>query len=133
MGMYTGVRFKTQLTPEARKVIEWCQEDRWSRGWEQAAAHFHLAWIDEWVNFRRCNFIPWGGVCYLQHWVDNDGYSKLDGENWEVLCSLKNYEGEIDYFLEKILPRMIIKSTEVEVRYESSDSSHFYYVKPEEV
>lgn len=129
--MYTGVRFQTQVTEEAREVISWIQEDRKSRGWHEAAEKFDAPWLVDWGRVDRCNFIPWGSLCYLEGWAGEDeSYSRLKGTSWEVLCSLKNYQYEIRTFCEDILPHMIALETIVESRYEESDFSTFYSVKP---
>jgi hypothetical protein len=131
MGMYTGVRFQAQVTEEAREIISWCQEDRQSRGWHEAAEKFDVPWLTDWVRVGRCNFIPWGYLCYLGGWAgEEEQYSRLEGASWEVLCSLKNYQGEIRTFCEEILPHMITAETIVESRYEESPSSVFYSVSP---
>jgi len=128
--MYTGVRFQAQVTEEAREVISWIQEDRQSRGWHEAAEKFNASWLTDWVGVGRCNFIPWGSLCYLGGWAgEEEQYSRLKGASWEVLCSLKNYQGEIRTFCEDILPHMIESETVVESRYEESDFSTFYSVK----
>lgn len=128
--MYTGVRFQAHVTEEAREIISWCQEDRQSRGWHEAAEKFDVPWLTDWVRVDRCNFIPWGHLCYLGGWAgEEEQYSRLKGTSWEVLCSLKNYEGEIRAFCEDILPRMITTQTIVESRYEESDCSTFHTVK----
>lgn len=131
MGMYTGVRFQAQVTEEVREIISWVQEDRQSRGWHEAAEKFDAPWLADWVRVGRCNFIPWGALCYLGGWAGEDkSYSRLKGTSWEVLCSLKNYQDEIRTFCEEILPRMITAQTVVESRYEESDFSVFYTVSP---
>ncbi len=131
MGMYTGVRFQAHVTEEAQEIISWCQEDRQSRGWHEAAEKFDVPWLADWVRVDRCNFIPWGALCYLGGWAEEDeSYSRLKGASWEVLCSLKNYRDEIRAFCENILPHMIESETIVESRYEESDHSDFYTITP---
>jgi hypothetical protein len=60
-----------------------------------------------------------GAVCYMpDDWTD--GYSRYDlkDRTWEFECSLKNYEGEIQYFLKNVLSEITEELEVCECLYE---------------
>lgn len=91
--------------------------------------------LHEFSRIARSTFIPFGGIFYLpDEW---EAAKKLadekplsDGGTWTVVCSLKNYKGEIEYFLENVLPEMISEPVIVEYRYEEWSASKFITVQP---
>ena len=82
MGMYTGLRFKADLSEKgleaAASVIE-------TRGWYVAAEM--LPAIKSWLQVGRRNFIPFGAVCYMP--ADWENLLGIEDGVWSVCCSLK--------------------------------------------
>lgn len=109
MGMYTGLRVTAKIKPEFSDLIRHLHEIDpfvWSNRWERAMDVSGVR-FDEWLAFDRCNQIPFGMLCYMP-----DDFGRTDeGDHeydpdiriWEFACSLKNYEGEIKFFVEKVL------------------------------
>ena len=100
MGIYTSFRFKATIKPEYREKLQEIIEN--------------YEWIDNglpgvkgWMEFSRCNFIPWS--CEVTKWDDGDwfSHSEWDGETWTVCGALKNYGGEIEYFFREVLSPII--------------------------
>lgn len=115
MGMYTGLRAKVVVKPEWREAIALLHELRKSpnpdcaHNWTQLhRAHPDVPGLNGWVKVWRQDFIPFGGLCYMPDdfsEAGNDGYSKFDPATglWQFCCSLKNYEGEIQFFVKNVL------------------------------
>jgi len=123
MGMYTGLRFDAKLNETGKKVVGLLLEQRYGRDkwegvideWRGVADEYpELGYLKEWSSVGRSNFIPFGAVCYLPWHYNNE----LVNGTWSVTCSLKNYEREIEYFLENVFPHLIAEPTRVQVWYE---------------
>lgn len=101
MGMYTGLRGQIKLKDNdlTKTIVE--KDFDWST--------IRMAYFDNtmsaWENVRRCNFIPNGAVCYMpDQW--GDWFKIVEDKTLRFCCSLKNYENEIETFIEKVLPHI---------------------------
>ena len=145
MGMYTGLRFKGFIKEEFREDIELVLND--SKEWG-ACKHQELLEFDE--KFERSGFIPFGSSSYMTaSWEGKpyddkkpwecpatDGFDfKFNKETgyWSFQCSLKNYDGEIDYFVKTIIPLICSKLIHCEEYYEEWTTSILYELKDGEI
>ena len=97
MGMYTGLYFKALIKEEYREMVDSAISDH---DWAAIGEKFPIA--KEWAKVGRCKFIPWGALCYMPDDFPDPCRDMTNGV-WEVSCSLKNYEGEIQKFVEEVL------------------------------
>lgn len=108
MGTYTTIEVKCTLRPDKSKYIELLHV---SHDWKEMrqnliSSRSLVPWyVEDWVTVDRCNFIPFGALGYTT-WA-KDGFSNLDGRTWHFMCSIKNYGGEVEHFLQNILPQYI--------------------------
>lgn len=110
MGMYTGMRFRGTLRAEYIERFAPVME----RGDWSMLSEFSIAQTS------RAGFIPKGAVCYMPDSWEYDGlydeyFNKEDGRV-RFQCSLKNYENEIELFLEDV--PILFEEAEIEVMYE---------------
>lgn len=123
MGMYTGLRFKADLSEKgleaATSVIE-------THGWYVAAEI--LPAIKSWLQVGRRDMIPFGAVCYMP--ADWENLLGIEDGVWSVCCSLKNYESEIQTFLIDVLPYLVSGPVEVEYLYEESSEPSRRRIQP---
>ena len=108
MGMYTGLRFKVHVKEKYQKALEKMLE---GYTWTEIEG---IPKTKDWLMVGRCDFIPWGMLCYMPvEWDDelekemNDQHSVYENGIWRVICSLKNYNNEIDYFVHNILSELV--------------------------
>jgi len=107
MGFYTGLRLKCELKPEFVPVIECLTDKRWD-GWATVAEKFpQYPFLVEWSKESRCGFIPFGHDCIFL--PDENWANSLEKDIWTFSCSLKNYNREIEKFLD-FLPQMVISA-----------------------
>ena len=120
MGMYTGLRGKITLKDNGlSKVIIEKDFD-----WGTIRNSYFNETVSTWANVGRCNFIPFGAVCYMpDSW--GDWFQTVDGLTLTFCCSLKNYECEIQTFIDKVLPE-IAEDWSLESLYEESAYSTLY-------
>jgi hypothetical protein len=131
MGTYAGLRVKCTVKESFMPLIDALhQHCDWANAFQEAA---HLCDhgintegdIASYVLLFRSNFIPFGMVCYMPgSWGDQ--YSRFDGRIWEFCCSLKNYEGEIKDFFEKVLSQIAEDVSYCEVLYEEASRGSLY-------
>lgn len=120
MGMYTGLRGK--ITLKDNNLTKAILEKDFD--WEAIRNSYYNETISAWANVGRCNFIPFGAVCYMpDSW--GDWFQTTDGLTLTFCCSLKNYENEIQTFVEKVLPE-IADDWVLEGLYEESVYSTLY-------
>jgi len=104
MGTYTGLRGSIRLNQSGvaqnlNKAINEGADSIWKSVYKNTGNPI----IREWCKQGRCDFIPRGAVHYMpDEWGDNH-YSCQDGV-FNFTCSLKNYSGEIEFFIENIIP-----------------------------
>lgn len=117
MGMYTGLRFKIELNDFGKQVVNRVNNRIKDNCWDFSDSNIETPEVfNVWKSISRCNFIPYGNVCYMPS--DWSNLNKFDGHNWEVCCSLKNYENEIEFFWNNIIPLICDKVVYAEMLYE---------------
>lgn len=117
MGMYTGLRGKVvfkdkEFAEDLKRELE--SYDRLNHWQGLSEKYPELEELEKFSTMGRATFIPCGSMCYLD-WEDT--YSRVQGKVFEFNCSLKNYEGEIETFVEKVLPE-IAEDWNLEMQYE---------------
>jgi len=131
MGMYTGLRFEAKLSPLGCEVIDSFYENM--QGWVgvTCSSPMYMSKICDWIEgFHRFRFIPGGALCYMPS--DWEFISEPGVGVWKVCCSLKNYNKEIEGFLENMLPPLLSETCKVEVKYEES-KSRMYNIEPRSI
>lgn len=121
MGMYTGLRVKAYIKPEFAEMVSAIvnRDAEWK--------DFDYPFLEEFKVFSRARFIPFGAMSYMpEDWYNDNGFDIEQGV-WNFACSLKNYEGEIDKFLEDVLPNIAITAT-AERLYEEEAVSALYEI-----
>ncbi len=126
MGQYTGLRgsvtFKESVADVMKEHMN--SEELWQNCglWTYVAEKTGLD-LKDYQQDARCEFIPKGMVCYMpEDWHDNDYY--WIGSTLFFTCSLKNYTGTIEQFVD-ILP-IIAVSWDLESLYEEDSESTKY-------
>lgn len=123
--MYTGLRGSVTFKKGVAELV-----DEW---WQYYACEYSNLWhflnakgwkyVPEFYVFAddvRSSYIPFGAVCYMpDDWEEHDS-AMLDGATLMFTCSLKNYTGTIQKFIE-CLPH-IADSWDLESRYEEGES-----------
>lgn len=98
MGMYTGLRINGIVKPEYREEIELLYSLEVDFGWRDLSylspRYYDLA------SKQRCDSIPFGALAYMpDEWDEGvNSYNNATGQ-WIFACSLKNYDDEIESFL----------------------------------
>lgn len=130
MGMYTGLRFEAKLKPIVADAIKLLyKEDGSDDFWWGLSRIIPIS--DRWLKIDRRDFIPFGALSYMpSDWDETP--TGIEGETWKVCCSLKNYLGEIEFFLSEVLPHLISEPCRTEVLYEEWEESKFDLILPEE-
>lgn len=133
MGMYTGLRVKVMIKEEYRPMIQEINE-----GYEWMDFTDQFPFLKEFAFLGRAGFIPGGVLSYMPDSWEKGNFpnqTPTDGfENnfdmgtgfWTFQCSLKNYENEIQQFLESVLSVIISESEHIEVLYEEWEESILY-------
>lgn len=125
MGMYTGLRchvkLKEEFIPLIDKLIKEDKGDEYP--WRDLGYNF----TDEFDKIGRSFCIPFGSLAYMP-WEDDDPewQHSLKNDEWIFQCSLKNYESEIEYFLENVLVNIIDSVIYIETLYEENDVGDIY-------
>lgn len=149
MGMYTGLRCKVIIKEEYREMIEEIMER--DLEWSDFVDEFDF--LSEYAQMSRASFIPFGSLAYMpDEWELNpndyacdkatEGFDREFNKEtgyWAFQCSLKNYESEIETFLDTVLSVIAEKVIHLEKHYEEWASSEGYdlvngkieFVKPE--
>lgn len=121
MGMYTGLRVKAYIKPEYHEMIGSIvgRDVEWK--------HFDYDFLKTFGNLSRASFIPFGAMSYMpDDWENRNIFHKNAGL-WDFACSLKNYENEIEAFLDNVLTKISISAT-AEKLYEEEIESALYEV-----
>ena len=125
MGMYTGLRFKGYVKPEFREDFE---EIAIKGEWENSKDKK----FKEISKLPRASFIPCGILAYMPiEWEEDKTFDrKYDKKSgyWCFQCSLKNYDDEIDNFI-NMIPYFIESTIHIEELYEEWEDSIFYTLK----
>ena len=96
MGMYTGLRGTVVIKEQLRSALQTAlfEERSWKRMGDISEAFTKFA------SHSRAQFIPFGMVSYMPcDWEEEHDYDAVTGV-LSFCCSLKNYNGEIEDFLE---------------------------------
>ena len=118
MGMYTGLKGKITI-----------KEDKRDDFLSMLSSYYnneHKCWSrilgeHKWLGYGRNEFIPFGALSYMPcEWDNQERKYNLSTGEFEFACSLKNYEGEIEFFLSNVLPE-IADSWELEELYEEDE------------
>lgn len=129
MGMYTGVRFQAKLKPIVAGAMKLCYDSKvLGQFWDTLSKIIPID--DDWLKAGRRDLIPFGAIYMPDNWDKSP--AGLSGEDWNVCCSLKNYEDEVDTFLSKVLPYLISEPCEIEYLYEEWDEPEKKLIVPEE-
>jgi len=105
MGHYTALKVENaRLTEIGAKIVKDLHEAPHDRNrWEWVADLYpHFPFLKDWSKKSHCDFFPFGSS-----WIEIKAEWSLNEGIWSFVCSLKNYEGEIEYFLEFVLPNLI--------------------------
>lgn len=130
MGMYTGLVFEAKI----REEYQWILEELFSgHNWEEI--NHPLA--QKWGAKMRSGHIPFGGSAYLDDWSADKLY-EISGTQQSTYedgilycqCSLKNYDQEIEFFLEQILPHLIEEQVTAYYKYEEWEDEDEVLVLP---
>ena len=126
MGMYTGLRLKSTVKKEYSQDINSLINNEMNEDFD---------WLDctnmvfkEFGKLPRASLVPLGMLAYMP-WDEYDkdftkGYNKETRE-LSTQCSLKNYDGELEYFL-KIIPIFCESVKNCELLYEEWVNSELY-------
>ncbi|MEM5592822.1 hypothetical protein AAHH67_15635 [Niallia circulans] len=140
MGMYTGLRFKGIVKPEYREMIKEIND---GADWNDFTEKFPF--LTDYANQDRAEFIPRGSLAYMPDtWeegefpdqMSTDGFERsinLETGYWTFQCSLKNYNQEIEQFINEVLPKIIDSAEHIEYFYEEWARSIFYELKDEKI
>lgn len=130
MGMYTGLRVNVTVKDEYRKMI---RAINGGEEWLQFSCEYPF--LADYATLGRSDFIPHGMLSYMPYSWETEDYRATDGfetginmitGKWTFQCSLKNYENEIEKFLDEVLPNIITSSEHIEYFYEEWDSGRLY-------
>lgn len=121
MGMYTGLRVKAYIKHEFVEMVNAIVNK--DAEWKE----FDYPFLDEFKNLSRADSISFGASCYFgEDWNDKNHFNPEQAV-WEFACNIKNYSGEIDKFLEDVLPNIAITAT-AERLYEEDTVSALYEI-----
>lgn len=125
MGMYTGLRGKVKLKTEVEELMcYWLYADdtfceRYNYGmWSFIGNELDNTKVVNFADDSRSSFIPNGQVCYMPDDWQNENNIEL-GDTWNFSCSLKNYNGTIQKFID-LLPEIAL-SWRLEELYEEDN------------
>lgn len=97
MGIYTALKFKIKLNDFGKEIVFKLLDETGDKSWVNISNH---PMIVKWSGYFRCDFIPFGYSGY-DGW---DHFNNFDGDFWEVSCDLKDYNDEIKFFWNNIIP-----------------------------
>ena len=115
MGMYTGLRGSITFKQSVAQVLQEVGFD-----WQVIAYHTQSEAAKAFASKGRSGFIPRGALCYMPSDWDSIVDEWIDEATYSFACSLKNYDGEIEAFLQ-MLPD-IADYWELEELYEEAES-----------
>lgn len=126
MGMYTGLRVKAKIkeefVKELRKVIVEGESGRFSEPWKNLD-FAKFPFVKRFSEMGRSGMIPYGAICYMpDSWEYENNF---ENGVWTFCCSLKNYNSEIEVFLNEVLVN-IAEWAHVEQLYEEETVSALF-------
>lgn len=143
MGMYTGFRAFVTILPQYRPGLALLHvrkkpDGSWvSDPWCRVHAAFpYFPGVGIWKHFARNTFIPFGALSSMPDHFSEKGraYSDYDPDTgrWVFCCSLKNYEDEIETFVDLVLAHIVESVSYCESLYEE-DETPIKYLEPHNV
>lgn len=143
MGMYTSLKFDAPLSPVGTELVigflqdhaDRCANAPYDRPDEWAQLAEQLGGLGAYRGLQRHDDLPFTESSFYRDEPDPapewDGHrNELVDGTWRVLCSLKNYGGEIEEFLKSVLPRLVSQETEAWSWYEEADVPTRHVVLP---
>ena len=130
MGMYTGLRARLIIKEEFWPVINMLMDEEANAKWDGVAVAFpQYPFLAEWADVGRSDFIPFGALEYMP-WAakDPDWQRSFKDGSWVFQCSLKNYEGEIEFFVATVLSRITHARVELYSLYEENDEPEQLFI-----
>lgn len=133
MGMYTGLRIKVTVKEEYRLMIEDIND---GARWRDYVIDFPF--LSDYSQQGKAEFIPSGMLCYMPNsWEEGkfpnqlptDGFDRnidMQTGEWTFQCSLKNYNSEIEQFLNEVLVNIIADAKHIEYFYEDYKVSRMF-------
>lgn len=126
MGMYTGLRGKVKLKAEVEELmLLWlydddssCDEQYDYNMWFFIGSKLDNTLILNFADDSRATMIPRGSICYMPDDWQHENNIEL-GDTWNFCCSLKNYNGTIQKFID-LLPEIAV-SWDLEELYEEDN------------
>lgn len=104
MGMYTGLRVKAKIKEEflqqLEAVLSTGEGENWKEPWS-VVDFVKFPFVEKFSKMGRSSMIPRGAVCYMPE--DWENVNTFEGGVWSFCCSLKNYNDEIEVFLNEVL------------------------------
>lgn len=147
MGMYTGLRMQGIIKEEFREMIDLLLNHDWTWSDFFYRPEFDYGFLASFIKLPRNNMIPFGSLSYMpDEWeVLKDNHEDFQ-HSWEkrkdhpdferhfdketgyfqFQCSLKNYDSEIQCFLNTVVPVIFESTTHIEEYYEEWNSSNMY-------
>lgn len=114
MGDYTALQFVAKIRIEAVPIIEALHT---TYSWDEALQETKNEALLGWLKIDRRDFIPFGALGGFSDFRKMRSWDK-NTRTWKVTCSLKDYGGEIEYFLTRVLPLLIEYTVTVTTRFE---------------
>lgn len=131
MGMYTGIRVRGRLKPEHVDAVAFVLAYRGDENvWLRAALEFPaLAASPGYLEFarkERADCVRWfmGGIGDWER--DPEWQNSISGGYLVFQSSIKNYAGEIDAFIEHVVPLLFAEVDHCEKRYEEFDEGELF-------
>lgn len=128
MGMYTGLRGKIELEPFMIHAFNMggTYGCLWRRAVELAPNKEVSLILSEWRKLPRADSIPFGYLAYMpDEWEESWKEPEVKDGFLHFSCSLKNYNNEIETFIDYVLP-LIGKSWSLESLYEEDENSTWH-------
>lgn len=134
MGMYTGLRVNVKIKKEYLDVIEEFIDSDWDELEDFYDKNLNL--FSRFKHLERKYMIPYGSLSYMpEQWDDYSnertkqfvqGFNKNLG-TWSFQCSLKNYDREIEVFIDDVLNEVVEEVYCIEKLYEEESYSTEYF------
>lgn len=132
--MYTDLNARLLIKKEFWPVIKMLRDPTTDNGWDDVAAAFpQYPFLTEWAGVWRSDSIPYNRSS--QQWQAGDttwNHTFKDGV-WTFQCSLKNYEGEIEFFVATVLAHIVDQRLELYSRYEENEMVEQLFIPGAEV
>ena len=130
MGMYTGLRARLIIKEEFWPVVTMLNLSTHSRSWKSVASAFpQYPFLRNWAEVWQSDFIPFGALSYVPWSRDDPAWQRSFKDGlWVFQCALKNHEGEIEFFVETVLPHITHARVELYSLYEENDEPEQLFI-----